>query len=344
MSKIEWTGKTWNPTTGCDKVSQGCKNCYAEIMHRRLMVLKPEKYSKPFLANVQTHDDELSKPLMRKKPTTYFVNSMSDLFHKDVPFEFIEKVYAVMMEASHHTFQVLTKRPERAAEFFNWLRPRSVEKRLWPKVQFPLPNLWIGPSCEDQKTANERIPYLLEVPAAIHFLSCEPLLGPINLMHLDADGSSHKQYYQINCLTGRQTDMGRPCWDVNKIHWVIAGGESGHQARPMHPDWVRSLRDQCASADVPFFFKQWGEWKPNGQQSADDVDAPGPYLGEPMEYFPDMDKYNRDLEKWTRWHKKNKIDWGGLYATRYGKHRSGNYLDGKQHLEFPKPLKHITVL
>jgi protein gp37 len=253
MSKIEWTDKTWNPVTGCTKVSQGCKNCYAERMYERFNGHGSFK-------NVTCHQDRLTQPMKWKKPSMIFVNSMSDLFHEDVPFIFIDAVFSVMSDIDHHIYQVLTKRPQRMVEFFKWKRDEFGVP--WQ----PKPNVWLGVSVEDQKAADERIPLLLQVPAAVRFLSCEPLLGPVRLTQIDADAAGHKEYCTINALTGRHTDMARPCEDVPSIHWVICGGESGPGARPMNPDWAQSLRDQCASAEVPFFFKQWGAWSPYGDR------------------------------------------------------------------------------
>jgi protein gp37 len=300
-SKIEWTQATWNPITGCDKVSQGCKNCYAEIMHRRLMKMHPRKYNKPFLGYIETHEDDLSIPMKRKAPTIYFVNSMSDLWHPDVPFDFILSIFLVMKSTPHHTYQILTKRPEQAVRFFEFLKNSPVKTKF-----HRLPNVWIGISVEDQKAAAERIPYLLQIPAAIRFLSCEPLLGPIDLTHIDADGAGHKDYCQINCLTGEQTDMARPCRDVESIDWVIVGGESGHKARPMHPDWVRLIRDQCKRANIPFFFKQWGSWAP------------------PPDEWPEKAKRQSVVH--------NGI---GYEMINLGKHAAGNLLDGQTYLNYP---------
>lgn len=244
MSKIEWTDKTWNPVTGCNKVSQGCKNCYAEVMHRRLMVLKPSKYTKPFLHGAEEHYDELDRPKRWRKPCRVFVNSMSDLFHPDVSFEFITDVFHTMQKTPQHTYQILTKRPERMLEFMTEYVPNP-----YGSPYDPLPNVWLGVSCEDQAAADERIPLLLQVPATVRFLSCEPLLGPIDIGYFKGPILEHK----IESLRiGHGPTPG--------IHWVIAGGESGHGARPMSSDWVLSLRDQCIFAGVPFFFKQWGEW------------------------------------------------------------------------------------
>lgn len=276
-SNIEWTDATWNPVTGCTRASTGCDNCYAVSMTKRLEAMgQTEKYGglvkpgrKHFNGVVKCHEQDLGIPLRRKKPTTYFVNSMSDLFHEAVPFEFIDKVFAVMALAPQHTFQVLTKRAARMAEYFgqkrDWsaaanqvydahIRPLEQDLYLASEVAGLLPNVWLGVSVENQQTADERIPYLLQVPAAVHFLSCEPLLGPVDL----------GKYYFADKETGRYpfpylAEEYRTKW-VNLLNWVIVGGESGCGARPMHPAWARSLRDQCEAAAVPFLFKQWGAW------------------------------------------------------------------------------------
>lgn len=231
MSKIEWTDRTWNPTTGCNKISRGCKNCYAEVMHRRLAAMGQPKYQKPFSAGVVTHNDTLREPFTWRKPSMVFVNSMSDLFHKDVPFSFIKEVFITMEMTPHHTYQVLTKRPARMALFFHSLGSRYKS----------LPNVWLGTSVENQEQSEKRIPFLLACPAAVHFLSCEPLVGPVNFRDV-----------------WLPTKIGISIRSSAIIRWVIAGGESGAKAEPMHPDWVRSLRDQCQQSGIPFFFKQWG--------------------------------------------------------------------------------------
>lgn len=210
-SHIEWTDATWNPVTGCTKVSQGCKHCYAERMAHRLQAMGSPRYRNGF--QVTLHADLLNQPLHWTKPRRVFVNSMSDVFHPDVPDTFIADIFAVMAQTPQHTYQILTKRPERLA-------------RLAGCLPFP-PHVWIGTSVESLEVMS-RIRWLREVPAAVRFLSCEPLLGP--LPHLLLDG----------------------------IHWVIVGGESGAHARPMHPEWVLDIRDQCVVRDIPFFFKQWG--------------------------------------------------------------------------------------
>lgn len=278
MSKIEWTDVTWNPVTGCDKVSQGCKNCYAEKMHRRLMHIAPHKYKKTFLGNIEFHYNELLKPFKWKKGKRIFVNSMSDLFHKDVPFYFIDAVFKTIDENKQHTFQIVTKRPERALEYFT-------DRKLTAYA-----NVWIGTSVEDQKTANERIPHLTKIPAVVKFLSCEPMLGPIDLNNL-----------WLPSING---------W--YEKYWVIAGGESGHNARPMHPDWIRDIRDFCKRSKVPFFFKQWGEW---------------------------IDNQNFPREHITSKKLKQHIFGKGYFTTevwKLGKSKTGNLLDGLQHLNFPK--------
>jgi protein gp37 len=287
-SKIEWTEATWNPTTGCSKVSEGCKNCYAIRMAYRH--IHNPKIAPKYAGTVGKNgnninwtgklnlqgDDVLHMPLRTKKPTTFFVNSMSDLFHPEVPFEFIDKVFAIMALTPQHTYQVLTKRPERMREYFNrhWKArvmteldcmgedDKMEDACIKAAVKLPfldyLPNVWLGTSVENQKAANDRIPHLLQCPAAVRFLSCEPLLGPVGLMI----PVQHDKWTYVNALTGYMWDKKQEYHGVieyPKIHWVIAGGESGPGARPMHPDWVRSLRDQCEFEKVPFFFKQWGQ-------------------------------------------------------------------------------------
>ncbi|MCA9855182.1 MAG: phage Gp37/Gp68 family protein [Dehalococcoidia bacterium] len=209
-STIEWTEATWNPVTGCTKVSPGCAHCYAETFAERFRGVPGHPYENGF--DLQLRPERLELPLAWKRPRRIFVNSMSDLFHPKVPDRFILSVFETMRLADWHTFQVLTKRPERAVEMAGVLP--------WPR------NIWLGTSVENQRWTF-RIDALRQVPAAIRFLSCEPLLGPLSL-------------------------------DLAGIHWVIAGGESGHRARQMKPEWAASVRDQCLEADVPFFFKQWG--------------------------------------------------------------------------------------
>ncbi len=211
QSSIEWTEMTWNPTTGCNKVSAGCKYCYAEVMTRRLEAMGIEKYKDGF--KVRTHEDALNVPYSWKNSKVVFVNSMSDLFHPEVPFEFIEKVFKVMNNTPQHTYQVLTKRAERLYELHHKLN--------WTK------NIWMGVSVEDERVI-ERIDFLRETNAVTKFLSCEPLIGPLQNMNL------------------------------KNIDWVIVGGESGRKARPIKHAWVWDIKFQCQEQEVLFFFKQWG--------------------------------------------------------------------------------------
>jgi len=220
QSRIEWTEQTWNPTIGCTKVSPGCKNCYAETMARRLKAMGVHGYENGFRLTLMP--ERLPEPLERRKPTVYFVNSMSDLFHEKVPFEYIRRVFNVMARAPQHTFQVLTKRAERMAEFCHGVAVPS--------------NVWLGVSVENRKYGLPRIPVLRGIDASIRFLSIEPLLE----------------------------DLGS--FDLNGIHWVIVGGESGRKARPMRPEWVAAIKRQCVAARVAFFFKQWGTWGADGEK------------------------------------------------------------------------------
>ncbi len=277
-TSIEWTDETWSPVRGCALVSAGCANCYAMKQAHRfsgkgqayegLTELGPQ--GPRWNGTIRLVPEVLDAPLRWKKPRRIFVNSMSDLFHEDVPDEFIVNVYAVMVAASWHTFQVLTKRPERrryllnAPSFREWVAQRaaklinalrgdrslSATENLAKWNAGQAVNIHEGVSVEDQKTADERIPILLQTPAAVRFVSAEPLLWPV-------DCSTYLQLPKT--FEGMMTP--RQAWNV-LLDWVIVGGESGPGARPMHPAWVRSLRDQCQAAGVPFFFKQWGEWTP----------------------------------------------------------------------------------
>lgn len=210
-SSIEWTEATWNPVTGCDKVSQGCKNCYAERMAKRLHAMGSVRYVNGF--DVTLHHDLIDRPKQWIKPRKIFVNSMSDLFHDEVPIEFIQEIFRTMNETPRHTYQVLTKRSQRLKDIAGQLP--------WSE------NIWIGTSVENESVLS-RIDDLRNVPAAVRFLSCEPLLGPLSNMNLDG------------------------------IHWVIVGGESGPKSRPMEAEWVLDIRDQCIEKNIAFFFKQWG--------------------------------------------------------------------------------------
>ena len=268
-TKIEWTDETWNPVTGCTKVSEGCDHCYAETIAHRFTGTKA--YPNGF--DVTLRPERLDQPLRWKRPRKVFVSSMSDLFHKDVPDDYIARVFAVMALAPQHTFQVLTKRPGRmrsllSSEQFESAVFLATEGRFEGCFPWPLPNVWLGTSVENQKWADVRIPLLLDTPAAIRFLSCEPLLGPIDLNHWightpECLGSDDPPW----CTCPWEGRTREPYFYKDKIHWVIVGGESGPGARPMHPDWARSLRDQCQATGVPFHFKQWGEWGIQGDST-----------------------------------------------------------------------------
>jgi len=227
MSKIEWTDVTWNPVTGCDKISPGCKNCYAERMAKRLAGRVGYPADDPF--RVTLHYDKLETNF-GKKPKKIFVCSMSDLFHPDVPFWFIETVHDVIREWHIHTFQILTKRPERILEYYKWRK----EIYMPGRNSVPPENAWYGVSVENQKYADERIPILLQIPAKVRFVSVEPMLGPIDLFKINGKSKGFGVFFD----------------------WVICGGESGPGARPMKLEWARGLRDQCKQMGVPFFFKQ----------------------------------------------------------------------------------------
>jgi protein gp37 len=301
-SGIEWTDVTWNPVVGCTPVSPGCLNCYAATMSRRLEGMgRPEyvgltvkrkgstraagpedatpataigKVSRDvFNGTVRTLEDRLTDPLRWRKPRRVFVNSMSDLFHEDVPCGFIDRVFAVMALCPQHTFQVLTKRPERMAEYLDvaghdWVIGRSPHPDRWDialrefrlkagcfKATWPLPNVWLGTSVEDQSRLDERIPHLVKCPAAVRFLSCEPLLEEVDLcIPRGCRGCNHS-----GNVFPRETC--RRCGGTGheqSIDWVIVGGESGAHARPCDVGWIRSVVSQCNDAHVPCFVKQLG--------------------------------------------------------------------------------------
>jgi protein gp37 len=238
QTAIEWTDRTWNPLTGCTKVSPGCDHCYAKTMHERFN--GPGSFD-----TVTLHPERLAQPLRWRKPARVFVNSMSDLFHRDVPFEFIESVFDVMARTPQHTYQILTKRHARMSRF---LQDKYAHTE-------PLPNAWLGVSVENQQWADIRIPALLDTPAAVRFLSCEPLLGPVSLAQSFRRWSPPLELFRDQAAVGASS----------VLHWVIVGGESGPGARPMHPEWARSLRDQCLGAGIPFLFKQWGSYDELGR-------------------------------------------------------------------------------
>lgn len=331
-TKIEWATKVWNPVTGCTKVSEGCRHCYAERYVGRfgktihgthpISVSGAERGDEddhialPF-STVMLHPDRLDLPRWRT-PQRVFVNSMSDLFHPDVPTNFVAEVFNEMAACQDHTFLILTKRPERIAPVFNGMIWETAEN--WPGTeplclmlecdQWPLPNVWLGVSVEDQKAADERIPLLLQTPAAVRFVSVEPMLGPVDLTNVPLMSQAVSTRPVGSALVGSP-----------RIGWVICGGESGPKARPMHPDWVRSLRDQCTSAGVPFFFKQWGEWAPPAR--AGESLAESQIAGEANRRKPFCP--GCAVHKWG----------DGDWSWRIGKKAAGNLLDGLRWEQFP---------
>jgi protein gp37 len=336
-SKIEWTDATWNPVTGCTPVSAGCANCYARRMARRLAGRfgYPEA---PHYFDVTLHPDRLEQPLRWRKPRMVFPCSMSDLFHKDVSFRYIASVWAVMRAAKRHTFQILTKRPARMLKFLSscgewggWITHNGTPPSAYGGTgivigddeNWPLSNIWLGVTAENQKAADERIPILLQMPAAVRFVSCEPLLGAIDLWMLE--GCERREVLR--------EELGIPVveriTEFPGLDWIIVGGESGPNARPMHPDWARSLRDRCQ--EVPFFFKQWGEWWPVDQGCGSFIDdlTVRPRLividktGDgPPEHWPLLDD---DDNKY-----------GFVPLVRVGKSRAGRLLDGRTWDQMPE--------
>lgn len=372
-SKIEWTDATWNPMRGCTRVSEGCRNCYAETVAARFSgpgqpyhgFADRTRSGSKWTGKVEIAWSVIEAPLQWRRPRRIFVNSMSDFFHPTLPAEELATVYATAIAAHHlrgHTLQILTKRPDRAAELMNsgaWWDQVNAEagalvmEHCSPhdrrsddaratlddySAEKPPPGIWLGTSIEDQAAADERIPHLLRTPAAVRFLSCEPLLGPVDLGGWlpgetgcqgcdDGEGfATHRclrsdipreeqcpeQRAVLACIEHGPRDAdGAPAAITMRrltIDWVIAGGESGPAARPTHPEWVRGLRDQCADAGAPFFFKQWGEWLPHTQDGADVIS----YGGDP--------KHRWDQE---------------LHSYRVGKKRAGALLDGVEHRAFP---------
>ena len=341
-SKIEWTDATWNPITGCSVVSPGCTNCYAmrlagtRMKHHpsREGLTEPSKKGPIWNGQVRFNEDWLHQPLKWQRRRLIFVCAHGDLFHENIPDAWIDPVFAVMAKARQHTFQVLTKRADRMRDYVAGVskalggvqlnaRERSLRTSMlpWTTSQWPLPNVWLGVSAEDQTRADERIPDLLNTPAAVHWVSAEPLLGPIDLTSVNPN---------IDALKGAQPIVvDGAVEDVtfgHSLDWVVAGGESGPNARPMHPDWARGLRDQCEGAGVPFHFKQWGAW------------APG-------ECCPPMARTERVAHWWN-----NQWDYGRITPHEsetmhsddepdvylVGKKAAGRLLDGEEHNEFPE--------
>ena len=302
-TKIEWTEYVWNPITGCSVVSAGCKHCYAMRLagtrlrhhHSRAGLTRETSAGPVWTGEVRFNAEWLDQPLHWRKPRRIFVCAHGDLFHESVPYEWIDQVFAVMARARQHMFQVLTKRPRRMLKYIRGMNPDGLRLRPISQTRHPWPllNVWLGTSVENQTTADERIPPLLHTPAAVRFISAEPLLGPINLKAIRD--------------VGAVIDSTRGVWPVwHPLDWIIAGGESGPDARPLHPEWARSLRDQCAAVGLPFFFKQWGGWLPMLGH------AEGVRVGDQKFIHPD-----------------------GTIMGYAGKRAAGRLLDGRQWNEFP---------
>ena len=290
---IAWTNATWNPVTGCTKVSQGCKHCYAEREWARLSANpKATAYYGRAFTDVACHENRLNQPLRWNKPRLIFVNSMSDLFHEDVPDEFIDKVFAVMALAERHTFQVLTKRPDRMLAYLTTKNRAdiigdnampTVSKNDFGLLEWPIKNVWLGVSVEDQETADERIPLLLQTSAAVRWVSAEPLIGPIAMNDCPVG------------MSGPLRPYGGTSADTPKLDWIVVGGESGHHVRTMRAEWVRKLRWDCKKAGVPFFMKQLG---------AAFSDAENGIAGAGLDISPDIisrrliDRAGADMDEW----------------------------------------------
>lgn len=363
---IEWTDATWNPIVGCTRVSEGCRNCYAEVMAARFN--QPGQWGEGLARTVDTADGKdhrwtgaverrdhrtLITPIFWKKPRKVFVCSTSDLFHERVPDAWIDEVFAVMALSPRHTFQVLTKRPERARDYLSRVfathqianaalrigqaanedHAEQLVRRAWP-----LPNVWLGTSVEDQPTADARVPLLLGTPAALHWVSYEPALGPVDWRQIRLPGELHGQTH--DALSGYSSDTP---WGLianklpdpfsrGRLGWIVMGGESGPGARPMHPDWARQTRDQCAPAGVPFLFKQWGGCLPGLLPRLNDgyeniiewQDGTEEFYGE-----------HQDIAYGENW---LTTDERGLTLfCRAGKSRAGRLLDGVLHDAYPEP-------
>jgi|SRR5882724_1947630 len=294
-TSIEWTDASWNPIVGCTEISPGCANCYAARLAATRLRNTPQYKGLATVNNPGEHrwtgevrnvfgidPKVLEEPLHWRTPRRIFVCDMGDLFHESIEFSEIGKIWRTMGKCPQHTFQILTKRPDRMIEFFKW-----------SGITWPLKNIWLGVSVENQHFADERIPLLLATPAAVRWISAEPLLGPIQCSFIGRG---------LTEVVMHRKDASDP-----KIDWVVCGGESGTNARPMHPDWARSLRDQCQAAGVPFFFKQWGAWGP-------------PFAAGPEEHVG------------PQFMKTESGDW----LTKIGKKKAGRLLDGREWNEFPK--------
>lgn len=376
-SHIEWTDATWNPITGCSVVSPGCTNCYAmrlagtRLKHHpsRAGLTRDTKAGAVWNGEVRLNAEWLDQPLGWKRPHMIFVCAHGDLFHESVPDEWIAKVFATMALAPRHTFQVLTKRSERmqaylsdaqnARNIYEIVCDRVTEEQLpvvllasgvsdpgimpsFPRIslgEWPLSNVWLGVSVEDQARANERIPDLLWTPAAVRFLSAEPLLGPVNLRSIDISGDEEVLPLGAGWLD--RLEEGEI--EAARIDWVIVGGESGKEARPMHPDWARSLRDQCKASGTAFFFKQWGTWAAVSHMTEEQIDDCYPPLSErhpdaTRHAVVDLHVLHGDGTRYGHLARDAFLD-GTRAMTMFaiGKKKAGRLLDGVEHNDMPQP-------
>lgn len=364
---ISWTDATWNPIVGCSVVSPGCTNCYAQSQAARIIrcsagagrathyegTVQPSKAGPVWTGKVALAPDSImTQPLRWRKGRRIFVNSMGDLFHEAVPDEWIDRAFAIMALAPQHTYQVLTKRSTRMREYLAdasrlhrvvdaafefdldillcgpWgSPPDDIKGRRVDLGAWPLANVWAGVTAEDQARADERIPDLLATPAALRFVSVEPMLGPVDLRNVSPTDRD-----ELDALSGFDYDQSIA---GPRLDWVIAGGESGPGARPMHPDWVRWLRGQCAAAAVPFFFKQWGEYR--------EVETPAELIADDSERADEL--FNRAVNPsfiqhdGTHIRSRDDLPWNEDNAARLieriGTARAGHLLDGREHHEFP---------
>jgi len=383
-TKIEWTDATWNPITGCAVVSPGCTNCYAmklagtrlRNIPSRVGLTRATKAGPVWTGEIRFNEAWLDEPLRYRRPRMIFVCAHGDLFAEGVTDEMLDRVFAVMALAPQHTFQVLTKRPERMRDYLSAARAHPVglaaleqtmrSHSLNPrstvgsgvKLQgdiahlsvWPLPNVWLGVSAEDQRRADERIPVLLDTPAAVRWVSAEPLLGSIDLFSPEMEGPLANGEPSLEQIDG-PNGMHFVRYGASRLDWVVAGGESGHGARPMHPDWPRMIRDQCATAGVPFLFKQWGEWAPICEMSEEAVDRcyrsnRRAREGESQETMDEMHGRTCIVKKHVLHHDGSQHDviapraflqgTGAMSMFRIGKPAAGRRLDGVLHDAYPQ--------
>jgi protein gp37 len=360
-SAIEWTDATWNPIRArnkasgkvgwhCEHLTTGCEHCYAEGFNARLGTGLPFKPGHRKDIELFLDENMLTQPLRWKKPRTIFVGSMTDLFADFVPDEMLDEIFATIGACDDkglgHIFQLLTKRSGRLLVYMRDRAHKAWNRRRLASEQFPPRNVWLGVSAERQDEADARIPHLLAAPAAVRFVSIEPMLGPINLepwlpWPAAAGEVAGKAWGCQQCDGGGDCDCpgrkacyledegpldadGAPAWlrvERLTIDWIIVGGESGRQARAMHPDWARSLRDQCKAAGVPFFFKQWGEWAPSTPEQA---------AGNPRSGWCAARAYPRVCKAEELYPES-----GAAFVEHVGKARAGRMLDGELHDDLP---------